>query len=311
MSSPNDTPATPTGADPKVGFFDLPRELRDEIYDLALEHDRTSGEYWGHPPFLPCDHGTMHLYVRAPESRLRLVSRQFALEYYERSPSEDDICLSVTGSSPTKHLQSAGGFPYAARAPALDNTLTSDPFDHSLYSYIDPLCSWLFELVTDTPYIKTLHLQLCFNIPPNLNAFDWLSRTAHRAIRYVAPKFDCLQREMRNTKPIISVDKIDVMVVMPKVDSDSAYSAGSRLGKWVRGRLITLVVIKWMSALLKCAASTAVRECWSVARGRREQNGKIGDISAWCKWLTATHSRCMTCRIVGSTAKQAIEARMR
>jgi hypothetical protein len=162
MSSPNDNPATPTGADPKVGFFDLPRELRDEIYDLALEHDRAITEL----------RGTMSLHVRAPEPRLRLVSRQFASEYYERSPSKDDINPSVTGISLIRIPQSASGFTYAARATTVDATLTFDEYDDSMYNYIDPLSTWLFELVKDMPCIKTLHLQLCFNIPPILKAID-------------------------------------------------------------------------------------------------------------------------------------------
>jgi hypothetical protein len=40
MASPNDTLAVTTDINSNIGFFDLPRELRDEIYDLAFEHDR-------------------------------------------------------------------------------------------------------------------------------------------------------------------------------------------------------------------------------------------------------------------------------
>jgi len=210
-----------------MGFFDLPRELRDAVYDLALEHDRASTQL----------RGTMSLHVRAPEPRLRLISRQFASEYYERSPSKDDICLSVTGSSLIRIPPSASGFTFAARASTVDATLTFDEYDDSMYNYIDPLSTWLFELVKDMSCIKTLHLQLCFNIPRHPKAIDWFSRTAHRGIPYIPEKLSLLQQETRDTKPIISLDKVDVMVVMPRLNSENANSAGSQLGKvgtWTR-----------------------------------------------------------------------------
>lgn len=227
MASPNETSAPTTGTKPKIGFFDLPRELRDEIYDFALEHDRAVTQ----------DSGTMHLHVRASEVGVLLVSRQFASEYCERSPSKGTIRLSVTGSSPTKHLQSAGGFTYAARASTVNVTLTFDPFDHSLYSYIDPLAAWLFELVKDMLCVKTLHLQLCFNIPADLKVFDWFTRTARRAVSDVARHFEALQKKMFTADPIVLLKRLDVMVVMPKLASDDANSAESQLGKvglWTR-----------------------------------------------------------------------------
>lgn len=227
MASIDETLTTMTVPNSKKGFFDLPRELRDEIYDLALEHDRTTTQ----------DGGTMNLHVRAPEPCLRLVSRQFALEYYERSPSENNICLSVTGSSPSKHLPSAGDFTYAARASTVNLTLTYDPFDDSLFNFVDPLSTWLFELVADMPCIKALHLRLCCNVLPDALVIDWFSRTVHRAIGYLPMKVEMLQWETRETKPIISLDKVDVMVVLPKVSSDDATSTGIELGKigsWTR-----------------------------------------------------------------------------
>lgn len=227
MASPNETSAPTADPNSKIGFFDLPRELRDEIYDFALEHDRAVTQ----------DSGTMHLHVRAPEVGVLLVSRQFASEYYERSPSKGTICLSVTGSSPTKHLQSAGGFTYAAHASTVKVTLTFDPFDHSLYSYIDLLAAWLFEFVKDMLCVKTLHVQLCFNIPADLEVFDWFTRTARRAVPDVARHFETLQKKMFSGNPIFLLNRLDVMVVMPKLASDDANSTGSQLGKvgsWTR-----------------------------------------------------------------------------
>lgn len=229
MASIDQISTTMTAPNSKKGFFDLPRELRDKIYDLALEHDRATSQ----------DNGTMHLHVRAPEPRLRLVSRQFALEYYERSPPKDEICLSVTGCSPSKHLPSAGDFTYAAQASTVNVTLAYDPFDDSLFNYVDPLSTWLFELVTDMPCIKALHLRLCCNVLPDVLVIEWFSRTVHRAIRYLPAKLELLQWETRETKPIISLYKVDVMVVLPKVSSDDATSTGAELGKigsWTHAR---------------------------------------------------------------------------
>lgn len=205
----------------KKGVFDLPRELRDEIYDLALEHDRTTTQ----------DGGTMHLHVRAPEKRLRLVSKQFASEYYELSPPRNDIRLSVAGSSPTISLQSAGGFTYAVGGSAVDVTLTFESFDDSLYTYVDHLFPWLSKLVEDMPYVETIHIKLCFSIFPNLKTFDWFSRAVHRASPYAVKQIHQLPRNWCNTKPITLLDKMDLMVVLPKFEPDNAVSTGSGLGK--------------------------------------------------------------------------------
>lgn len=220
MTLPNETPTVTAGTKSKLGFFNLPRELRDEIYDLALEHDRSTTK----------DSGAMHLHVRAPKPRLRLVSKRFASEYYERSPSKDDICLSVTGTSATQELLSAGDFTYAAQATTANVSLTFDPFDNSLYDYDFTVSVWLTELVTDMPCIKTIDLQLCFAVDPRLTMFDWFLRTAHRAVPYIARSFVEIQHG-RFRPVIIALNKVDVMVVMPKLDSDDADSTGSELGK--------------------------------------------------------------------------------
>ena len=63
---------------------------------------------------------------------------------------------------------------------------------------------------------------------------EWFSRTVHRAIRYLPVKLELSQWETRET---ISLDKVDVMVVLPKVSSHDATSTGTELGKigsWTR-----------------------------------------------------------------------------
>ena len=221
MASIDEIANTMTVPNTKKGFIDLPRELRDEIYDLALEHDRTTTK----------DGGTMHLHVRAPEKRLRLVSKQFALEYYDRSPPKNDIRLSVAGNSPTIRLQSAGGFTYAVGASAVDVTLTFESFDDSLYTYVDHLFPWLSKLVEDMPYVETIRIKLCFSISPNLKTFDWFSRAVHRASPYAVKQIQQFPGCWCNTKPITLIDKMDLMVVLPKFESNNAVSTGSELGK--------------------------------------------------------------------------------
>lgn len=223
-----------TGKESKMGFFDLARELRDEIYDLALEHDRTTPIDHRQPS--TSDQGTLQLHVRAPEPRLRLVSRQFASEYYERSPSADDICLSVTGRSPKTSLQSPPGFPYAARASIVDVTLTFvDSCEDTIYRYIfHPLVSWLCELVAGMPCIKTLRPHLYFTVPLNPRMIKRFSRSARRGIPRVAPAFERLQKKS-NDGPAITIDKLNVMLVTPVVDPNDVGSTANEprwVGSW-------------------------------------------------------------------------------
>jgi hypothetical protein len=67
------TPNSNVGGRP---FFEtLPRELRDAIYDYTFEHMVT------HQPEID---GDVTFHFHAPISVLRLVSRQFTVEYDER-----------------------------------------------------------------------------------------------------------------------------------------------------------------------------------------------------------------------------------
>jgi hypothetical protein len=224
MASPNETAAATTGANSKTGFLDIPRELRDEIYDLALEHDRATSD----------DHGIMSLHVRAPEPRLRLVSKQFVSEYYGRSPSNTNICLLVVGCTPTTRFQSAGGFPYAARASAVDITLVQGVFgsyDDSVYDYFEHLTAWLMELVKDMPCMKKLHLRLGFTIPPKLTVIDYYSRMAHRNVQNYGGSFLSMLVECKKKQSALPLFKVDVELIMSKLDSGDANVTGVEVGK--------------------------------------------------------------------------------
>jgi hypothetical protein len=224
MASPNETAAATTGANSKTGFLDLPRELRDEIYDLALEHDRATSD----------DHGIMSLHVRAPEPRLRLVSKQFASEYYERSPSNTNIRLSVVGCTPTTGFQSAGGFPYVARASAVDITLVQGvfgPHDNSVYDYFEHLTAWLLELFKDVPGIKRLHLRLGFSIPPKLTVIDYYLRMAHRNVQNFGGSFLSMLDECKKKQSALPLFVVDVELIMLKLDSRDATATGVEVGK--------------------------------------------------------------------------------
>jgi hypothetical protein len=226
MASPNDAPAATTGTNSKIGFFDLPRELRDEIYDLTFEHNRTATQ----------GRETMELSVRAPQPHLRLVNKQFTSEYDERSPSTDNICLFITGGSPTGNLLSARGFTYAAQASAVNITLTFDPFDHSLHEYVPTICFWLFDLFKDLPHVKTVNLELRFAIPLMLETINWFSRTAHRAVPSINRWFTHVQRKHGMT-PLVQITRVDVMLVMPEGDSkDAASVEDEQVATWTPAR---------------------------------------------------------------------------
>jgi hypothetical protein len=228
MASSYKIPTITTGTGSKIGFFDLPRELRDEIYDLAFEHDR-------------CDiqgRETMELSVRAPQPHLRLVNKQFTSEYDERSPSTDNICLFITGDSPTGNLLSVRGFTQAAQASAVNITLTFDPFDDSLHEYVPSICFWLFDLVKDLPHVKTVNLELRFAIPLTLETINWFSRTAHRAVPSINRWFTHVQRK-HGMSPLIQITQVDVMLVIPKGTSDSTDSASDgdeKVATWTPAR---------------------------------------------------------------------------
>jgi hypothetical protein len=228
MTSSDDRPADTTDKDSKIVFFCLPRELRDEIYGLTFEHNRTTTQ----------GREIMELNVRAPLPHLRLVNKQFTQEYDERSPSTDNICLFITGASPTGNPLSARGFTYAAQASAINITLTFDPFDDSLHEYVPSICFWLFDLVKDLPHVKTVNLELRFAIPLTLETINWFSRIAHRAVPSINRWFTHVQRK-HGMSPLVQITQVGVMLVIPKGTSDSTDSASDgdeKVATWTPAR---------------------------------------------------------------------------
>lgn len=228
MTSSNDQTADTTDKDSKIGFFCLPRELRDEIYDLSFEHDRSNTQ----------GRETMELNVRASQPHPRLVNRQFTQEYDERSPSKYDICLFVTGASSTGDLLSARGFTEAAQASAIDITLTFDPFDDSMYDYVPKICFWLFDLVKDLPYVTTVYLELHFAFPLTRKTINWFSRATHRVVPSIDRSFKFMQRKF-SMDPLVQITQVDVMLVIPKGNSDGADSASDedeKVATWTPAR---------------------------------------------------------------------------
>jgi hypothetical protein len=165
----------------------------------------------------------MSLHVRAPELGLRLVNRQFSSEYDERSPSTSNICLSVTGSTPTTKFPSAAGFSSASRATAVDIHLVFTPYDKTMYKYFRHLSGWLTELVTDMPCIERLHLRLSFTCPPKVKDIDYFSRMTQRNIFLLDRDFVRMQ-EKRKSTPIALLTKVDMMLIIPKTNPDDAGS---------------------------------------------------------------------------------------
>ena len=176
----------------------------------------------------------MSLHVRAPEPGLRLVSRQFATEYDERSPPSSSICLSVDGFTPYARFESTAGFPYAARVITLDIALISAQCNDVGRGYYDRLCDWLVELVTDKPCIKTLRIRLCFTRPRALPHCDYFLRTVHRNVLAFNGDFESLQRK-RGMRHITSLTDVDVTMIIPRPGSDDTNSTkieATNVGWW-------------------------------------------------------------------------------
>jgi hypothetical protein len=153
-TSETQTPNSNVGGRPFFGT--LPRELRDAIYDYTFEHMVTHQSETD-------DNVTFHFH--APISVLRLVSRQFTVEYDERYRSSwpDGSVLSIDNNSQNSRQSWKGAYPRLAtrcRATKTSRTLF-DGYDkhnfetlYSLYKKVSSHCKDLSALVTDMPHLR-------------------------------------------------------------------------------------------------------------------------------------------------------------
>lgn len=72
--------STPNTGDEPLGFFSLPRELRDDIYDILHQHEQ--------------EVNTERLSFRFPLTHIRHISRRFRTECGQRNPAISRIVIS-------------------------------------------------------------------------------------------------------------------------------------------------------------------------------------------------------------------------
>jgi hypothetical protein len=138
-----------------TGFFSLPRELRDQIYELAWEnHQQLTAE--------------VILYCRTPIPTLRLVSRQFKDEYDQKAPSlsslhiSDVACACKIEDVPRLATRSRSlhiGWVYIDTGISGNLNLLLQMF--GLAPIVDPIkerLRFLTELVSQFTHVKEVHV---------------------------------------------------------------------------------------------------------------------------------------------------------
>lgn len=84
----NNTEDATTTTTARIGFFSLPRELRDQVYELMYQDNKRKKSY-STPRNEPDNEITLTQRSRLPQ--LRLISRQFKREYDEYPPAESHL----------------------------------------------------------------------------------------------------------------------------------------------------------------------------------------------------------------------------
>lgn len=166
--------AVATTATPKLkGFFSLPRELRDEIYDIIHQHD------------VEVEMGYLTFSFRCPPINTRLINRRFTNEFDMRALPTNRSQLSVT-ENPTKPDWAWAAYNQPRRLPKLpvimqDVTFTrlefkfdaSDEYQELELDY-DHYKWWIKDLIKNEPCLLSssggheLHLKLSFQYISNL-----------------------------------------------------------------------------------------------------------------------------------------------
>lgn len=220
--------AVATTANPTLkGFFSLPRELRDEIYDIIHQHE------------VEAELGELIFRFRCPPTNTRLINRRFTNEFNMRTLPDNCPQLSVT-HKPTCPYWSTCEQPY--RLPKLPVIMQNVPLtqlefkfeakdeyrefnDVSLYFH-EYTC-WIAELVSCDQCLLSpsggheLHLQLSFQYISNLERFtDHLSRLP----RYY-DIFDSFSLVLHGTpRPTPTMEKLGLYLYSEKPQTLSVWS---------------------------------------------------------------------------------------
>jgi hypothetical protein len=154
------TPAALT--DSSYGFFKtFPRELRDAVYDLLYQEVITNVE-------------GLRFHTRAVFVELRLVSRQFQLEYDERSAADEhNNFLTITDDDEFRLSLWEGGAPsgvpmycpaLATRSTSLTLKLIACMGDHEDYPLRDAdiewHITWIESLLQSLPHLRSIRVRL-------------------------------------------------------------------------------------------------------------------------------------------------------
>lgn len=113
--TPDTTQLSDNSARGPTGFFKLPRELRDEIYDLVFEN------YWTESKDANIIGARYIFKARTPLPLPRLISRQFKREYDQRFPCNP--CSLPPQIRPSKHCAIVDRPGLALRCTALEHRL--------------------------------------------------------------------------------------------------------------------------------------------------------------------------------------------
>lgn len=176
-----------------AGFFDLPPELRDQIYDYCHRTCRYRNVN------TPAGRPIFSFEVRAPLLKLRMVCRRTQIEYDKRSPANRHMKLSLKCFHPSWK-------PYdrLPRLAAMSSTLDLDlDFVHSFmsnwdstpeYSVQEIISSALPTIIEGLPHVKDVRVYMHFEE----YYCNWIQRIVRSMVR-----FDDTFEETQSTYPRI------------------------------------------------------------------------------------------------------------
>lgn len=166
------------------GFFrKLPRELRDSVYDLLVQE-------------VDVTDGGLHFHTRTIVPNLRLISRQFKLEYDERCARDrDNYKLAVTDKMTygrcgceLRHLYGLDNpqFPAIARHTADLTAILSVCNGRHIHAICSAGCRlanhrrWIDSLSQYLPHLREIHVQL------DVSSISCLAAALAYSVQYLA-----------------------------------------------------------------------------------------------------------------------------
>ena len=180
MSTTQDSLAT-TAAVPLSqpnNFFSLPRELRDEIYDILHRHEEATHS------------GNLTFRYPAPLSHLHLVSHEFTAEFDKRTPAVSRLIISPTSrnslwfpatqrlclpDAATRRVGRSSKWPMFHELEVNFDVCDTYQEPTAQLLWFDKYSGWLLNLfgkdvhLAFPPHLCKLHLRLFFNYVSNMD----------------------------------------------------------------------------------------------------------------------------------------------